>query len=158
SLPGTVHGVRYPREALDALRAAGLDYRGWIANADVPLAFARHKLTVHIPRRPYVEALPGIPTIRVFEALASGIPLISAPWDDCEGLFRVGQDFLMVEDGAAMEAAMRLIINDREAAEHLAANGRATVLLRHTCRHRALELLEIVGSLTQPASLEKGVA
>ena len=35
----------------------------------------RFKATVHVPRRPYVKALPGIPTIRVFEALACGIPL-----------------------------------------------------------------------------------
>ena len=45
-------------------------------------------MTVHVPRRPYVDALPGIPTIRVFEALACGIPLVSAPWRDEEGLFR----------------------------------------------------------------------
>ena len=50
-----------------------------------PQAFARHRMTVHVPRRPYVEALPGIPTIRVFEALACGIPLVCAPWHDDEG-------------------------------------------------------------------------
>ena len=48
-------------------------------------------MTVHVPRRPYVEALPGIPTIRVFEALACGIPLVSAPWADSEGLFPPGR-------------------------------------------------------------------
>ena len=55
----------------------------------------RHRVTVHVPRRPYAQALPGIPTIRVFEALACGIPLVSAPWDDVEGLFRPGEDFLI---------------------------------------------------------------
>jgi spore maturation protein CgeB len=45
------------------------------------------------------RALPGIPTIRVFEALACGIPLVSAPWDDAEGLFRPGEDFLVARDG-----------------------------------------------------------
>ena len=38
------------------------------------------------------KALPGIPTIRVFEALACGIPLVSAPWQDEEGLFRPGEE------------------------------------------------------------------
>ena len=51
---------------------------------------------MHVPRRFYVEALPGIPTIRVFEALACGIPLLSAPWSEAEGLFRPGEDFLQV--------------------------------------------------------------
>ena len=61
--------------------------RGWLPNHRAPQAFARARVTVHVPRRPYVEALPGIPTIRMFEALACGIPLVSAPWNDCEDLF-----------------------------------------------------------------------
>ena len=52
-------------------------------NASAPEVFARHLATVHVPRRFYVtEQLPGIPTIRVFEALACGIPLVCAPWRD----------------------------------------------------------------------------
>ncbi len=140
-LAATVHGVRYPRTALDALAEAGIAYRGWLANADVPAAFARHRVTVHVPRRPYVEALPGIPTIRVFEALACGIPLVSAPWDDAEGLFRPGEDFLMVPDGAAMERALAGLLADPERAAAQARRGLATIHARHTCRHRADELL-----------------
>ena len=34
--------------------------------------FAKHLATVHVPRRFYTQVLPGIPTIRVFEALAWG--------------------------------------------------------------------------------------
>ena len=146
-LSGRVHGVRYPQEAVDALGQACLDYQGWLANADVPEAFAAHRLTVHVPRRPYVEALPGIPTIRVFEALACGIPLISAPWDDRERLFEIGRDFLMASDGEAMKEAMRFLLNDADAARELARNGRAIVLARHTCRHRVRELLAICASL-----------
>ncbi len=79
SLRARVHGVRYPEPARSALAGAGIEYAGWLANFDAPAAFARFRVTVHIPRRPYVAALPGIPTIRVFEALACGIPLICAP-------------------------------------------------------------------------------
>ncbi len=81
-LPLDIHGVRYPQEALATLAAYGARYRGWLPNAAAPEVFARHLATVHVPRRFYVAALPGIPTIRVFEALACGIPLVSAPWSD----------------------------------------------------------------------------
>jgi spore maturation protein CgeB len=145
-LSGTVRGVRYPPEALARLEATGLAYGGWIANADVPVAFARHRFTVHIPRRPYVTGLPGIPTIRVFEALAAGIPLISAPWDDCEGLFRPG-DYLTVRTGDEMQAAMARLRADPGERAALAAAGRETVLARHTCGHRVDELLSIVRAL-----------
>ncbi len=63
---------------------------------------------VHIPRRHYANGLAGIPTIRVFEALACGIPLVCSPWnDDEENLFRPGEDYLVVEDGDQMTAELR---------------------------------------------------
>jgi spore maturation protein CgeB len=146
-LRATVHGVRYPERALARLRAAGIRYAGWLPNHEVPRVFARHRVTVHVPRRPYAEALPGIPTIRVFEALACGIPLVSAPWQDVEGLFSPGRDFLVASDGAAMQRHLRDVLNDGALAAELAGRGRATVLARHTCAHRVDELLAIHGEL-----------
>ena len=143
-LDGTVRGVRYPEQAIASVKKAGLKYGGWIANADAPQAFARHRVTLHIPRRPYVESLPGIPTIRVFEALACGIPLLSAPWEDAEHLFRPGKDFLFAKTGKEMEELLRDLISDPEVGRELAANGLETIRARHTCRHRVDELLAIL--------------
>jgi spore maturation protein CgeB len=144
---GSVFGVRYPEKARRAIAQAGLPYRGWVANHRVPEIFARHAVTVHVPRRPYVEALPGIPTIRPFEALACGIPLVSAPWDDVEGLFTVGDDYLLARNGDEMETLLRRVIHDRDLARHLAQHGRRTILERHTCGHRVDELLAIAAEL-----------
>jgi spore maturation protein CgeB len=143
NLKARVHGVRYPEEGRRALGGAGIDYAGWLPNHEVPRAFARFRATVHVPRRPYVEALPGIPTIRPFEALACGIPLVSAPWDDAEGLFRPGRDFLVARDGGEMKRHLRDLLADRELAAEIARSGRETVLDRHTCAHRVDELLAI---------------
>jgi spore maturation protein CgeB len=142
-LRARVHGVRYPPEALSALADAGVEYGGWLPNHQAPQTFARFALTVHVPRRPYVEALPGIPTIRVFEALACGIPLVSAPWHDSEGLFTPGQDFLFASNGNEMEAHLRALLADPKRAQAQAAQGLATIHAHHTCRHRAQELLTI---------------
>ena len=101
-IPLDIHGVRYPANALAMLRAYGARYHGWLPNARTPQVFAQHLATVHVPRRFYRTHLPGIPTIRVFEALACGIPLVCAPWEDSEGLFTPGKDYLVAEDGAAM--------------------------------------------------------
>ncbi len=147
-LSANVHGVRYPDEAKLALANAGIHYAGWLPNFHVPAVFARHRVTVHVPRRPYVEALPGIPTIRPFEALACGIPLISAPWHDSEGLFTAGEDYLVAASGDEMQRQLRAVLADRELASELACNGRATILGRHTCAHRVDELLTIVEELT----------
>jgi len=146
-LTGAVHGVRYPPEAIAAVRATGLRYGGWVANHEVPRLFARHRVTVHVPRRPYAERLPGIPTIRPFEALACGIPLVSAPWHDAEGLFEPGRDFLVARDGSEMRRHLRSVLADVELARSLAEHGRATILARHTCAHRVDELEAIVREL-----------
>ena len=142
-----VYGVRYPDAARARLRRYGAAYHGWAPNARAPELFARHLATVHVPRRFYVERLPGIPTIRVFEALACGIPLLSAPWRDSEGLFRVGQDLLMVRTGAQMRARLREVANDAGLRASLAASGLETIRARHTCAHRVDELLAIAAGL-----------
>jgi spore maturation protein CgeB len=146
-LHGSVHGVRYPLSARLQIRLSGLRYRGWVPNQRVPALFARHRLTVHVPRRPYVEALPGIPTIRPFEAMACGIPLICSPWEDCEELFRTEQDYLLARDRAEMREAMQAILEFPELAAKLRQSGLETIRTRHTCAHRVDELLAIVGEL-----------
>jgi spore maturation protein CgeB len=149
-LPLDIFGVRYPQEAKRTLAQYGARYHGWLANAAAPDVFARHLATVHVPRRFYTKVLPGIPTIRVFEALACGIPLVSAPWDDCEHLFRVGHDFLIVRDGAQMARALNDVMNDAGLRSDLARSGRETIRARHTCAHRTEELLNIVEHLQAP--------
>ena len=149
-----VHGVRYPPEALVALAAHGARYRGWLPNAAVPSVFGRHLATVHVPRRFYVKHLPGIPTIRVFEALACGIPLVSAWWDDCERLFRPGEDFLVARDGAEMRRHFAAILHDASLRASLAANGLGSIAARHTCAHRVNELLTIVEQIGVPLGQE----
>jgi spore maturation protein CgeB len=142
-----IHGVRYPGAALATLERYGARYLGWAPNARAPEIFARHIATVHVPRRYYATALPGIPTIRVFEALACGIPLVCAPWDDAEGLFRPGEDYLVANDGKEMERHLRAIAAEADLRADLAARGLETIRARHTCAHRADELLAIVERL-----------
>ena len=154
ALTAKIYGVRYPDHARRTLAAAGAAYGGWLPNHRVPEVFARYAVTVHVPRRPYVRALPGIPTIRMFEALACGIPLVSAPWSDCEGLFRPA-DMLRARDGAEMTAHLRAVLADPELARALARSGLETVRARHTCGHRVDQLLGICAELGAPARLSE---
>jgi spore maturation protein CgeB len=147
-LSGHVYGVRYPSAGIRAVRSSGLRYDGWLANYKVPRAFAEHRVTVHVPRRAYVRRVPGVPTIRVFEALACRIPLISAPWRDTEGLFRAGQDYLVAHDRAEMISHLRTVLDDPAAAARLAASGLERIRSRHTCAHRVDELLAIAEELS----------
>ncbi len=144
----TIYGVRYPEVGLHALAQAGVRYGGYLPNLDAPEVYARSRLTVHIPRREYATTMIGIPTIRVFEALGCGIPLISAPWQDAEQLFRPG-DMTWVPDGATMQREIARLLAEPERASDQAARGLETILARHTCRHRALQLSAICDEVAQ---------
>ena len=153
-LPLDLYGVRYPDGALTMLTRYGVRYHGWAPNGAAPAIFARHLATAHVPRRYYSTILPGIPTIRMFEALACGIPLVSAPWEDAEGLFRADVDYLRAADGEEMARHLSALARDPAMRSELASNGLETILARHTCAHRVDELLATVATLA-PLEMEE---
>jgi spore maturation protein CgeB len=146
-LKAKIYGVRYPKHAQKALKEAGIEYGGWLPNYKAPEVFAKYRFTAHVPRRPYVQSLPGIPTIRPFEAMACGIPLISAPWNDSEHLFHPGKDFLMVQNKKEMKKAIEKVLTDKTLTQSLINNGLNTIKSRHTCAHRVDELYTICKEL-----------
>jgi spore maturation protein CgeB len=129
------------------LGQAGIQYRGYLPNLATPEAYAQSAVTLHVPRRPYANGLGGIPTIRVFEALACGIPLLCSPWQDTEGLFSPGLDYLVVRDGREMKAELENLLRDPAARRQMAEHGMRTVKERHTCEHRARQLISICEEL-----------
>jgi spore maturation protein CgeB len=150
SLPGAhflVHGVRYPDEARARLGKAGIEFRGYLPNLSAPRVYAASRVSLHVPRRHYANGLSGIPTIRVFETMACGIPLVCSPWVDCEGLFRPGEDYLVAENGAAMTDMLKSLLRDDAARTQFSARALETIRSRHTCAHRAQQLLDICQEL-----------
>jgi spore maturation protein CgeB len=146
-LSARVYGARYPSQALAALARAGIEYRGWLPSAGVPEVFARHRVTMHVPRRQYAVILPGIPTIRPFEALACSIPLVSAPWSDREALFCADRDYLVARDGREMKRQLSHLLTNPAAARKLADSGLTRIRQAHTCTHRVDELLGILRTI-----------
>jgi spore maturation protein CgeB len=142
-----VHGVRYPDSALACLKNAGIEYRGYIPNLETPQAYAESALALHLPRYQYTNGLSGIPTIRVFEALACGATLLCSPWEDAEDLFRPQEDFVCVPSGEALKAVTNYLLKDETARKQIGANGLQTIHARHTSMHRAEQLTEIIEEL-----------
>lgn len=141
------YGVRYPEMALEKLRAAGIEHRGYVPNLATADVYASSAVALHVPRQQYMNGLRGIPTIRVFEVLACGVPLLCAPWNDDENLFHPGQDYLVVKDGKQMKAEFENLLRDADARRQIAESGRRTIHERHTCAHRARQLIEICEEL-----------
>lgn len=140
-----MYGVRYPEQVVERMRnGLAVDYRGWVANAEVPRVYSSAKVALHVPRRQYLQLLPGTPTIRVFEVLASGACLLSLPWPDTDGLFRAGKDYAVAATPEEMRDVLTWLCADDSAREAFGSHGRSTILARHTCGHRADQLLGLL--------------
>ena len=151
-LPGckaVAYGVRYPEDGRQSLAQAGIEYRGYLPSLMAPRVYAQSALSLHVPRRQYTNGLSGIPTIRVFEALACGATLVCAPWQDEEELFCPGEDYVVTHSGEEMKAVLRELMHDDAARRQIGDCGRQTVLRRHTCAHRAQQLVEICEGLNR---------
>jgi spore maturation protein CgeB len=83
----------------------------------------------------------------VFEALACGIPMVCAPWEDCENLFTPGVDYLVARSGAEMRRHLAELSADPALRDDLARHGSGTIAARHSCAHRVDELLAICAAL-----------
>lgn len=142
-LDAEVYGPRYSRRVQEEVERAGAGYRGWVASFLMPALYSRFRATVHLPRRALTQTLPGIPSAHLFEALACGLPVVSAPWHDLDELFRPGRDYLLAEDGVDMVDLLRRVLDDVGLADELAQAGRRTILEHHTCGHRVDELIAI---------------
>lgn len=146
-LKAKIYGVRYPDYAKKALKEAGIEYGGWLPNFKAPEVFAKYRFTAHVPRGPYVRSLPGIPTIRPFEAMACAIPLLSSPWNDAEHLFTPGEDFKFAQNGEEMKALMQQVIAGEPWIKDMTEHALQTIQQKHTCANRVDELYAICEEL-----------
>ncbi len=62
-------------------------------------------------------------------------------------MFRAQQDYVSVGDCTTMQATLREMSRDERARAQIANNGFETIRQRHTCAHRAAELIEICKEL-----------
>jgi spore maturation protein CgeB len=101
-----------------------ITYCGWLPNVRVPSVYSAARVVLHVPRRQYVELLPGTPTIRVFEALASGACLLSLPWPDTDHLFTEGEDYLVAHSPDELSRLIAWLCQDDAARARLGLPAR----------------------------------
>jgi spore maturation protein CgeB len=98
--------------------------------------YARQRFTLNVTRADMVVA-GYAPSVRLFEAAACGVPIISDPWPGLESLFLPGQEILIARSAAEVGSLLALPEAERR---RIAAAARARVLGAHTAAHRAEQL------------------
>jgi spore maturation protein CgeB len=130
-----VAGAQYP---------ADIEWPGNVSHAEhlPPDAhrsyYSAQRFTLNVTRRDMAEA--GFsPSVRLFEAAACGVPIVSDVWPGIETFFRPGEEILLA---STTEDVLRLLCDMSESARAAVGHrARQRVLAEHTAAHRA-EVLE----------------
>ena len=99
--------------------------------------YSSQRFTLNVTRADMIAAGYS-PSIRLFEAAASGVPIISDWWEGLDELFEPGSEILIAREPDDVLRALRdRTEHDRRA---IGERARQRVLSAHTAAHRAVEL------------------
>jgi spore maturation protein CgeB len=119
---------------------------------DHPEFYAASLFTLNVTRADMIAA-GWSPSVRLFEAAACAVPVISDKWEGIDSLFTPGSEMLLAE--RSEEVVDILIRWSEPEAAAMGHAARARVLNGHTAAHRAAELetclREAAAASLQPA-------
>jgi spore maturation protein CgeB len=129
-----VAGPQYPPSIAWPANVERLEH---VPPSDHAAFYGGQRFTLNLTRAD-MRAAGYAPSVRLFEAAACGVPVISDAWPGLETFFRPGEEILIAE---GPEETIAYIEDLPEAARlDVGRRARAAVLSRHTARHRAEEL------------------
>ena len=144
-----VAGAQYPPELAWPPNVDRIEH---LAPGDHTAFYARQRFTLNVTRAAMV-ASGWSPSVRLFEAAACGVPVISDLWEGLDSFFRPGSEILTAE---STEAVVELVCAlPVEEARAIGAAARERVLAEHTPARRAEELeahVRALGAVTAVAT------
>lgn len=142
-----VAGPQYPASLVWPVNVARIEH---LAPPEHARFYAEQRFTLNVTRRDMVRA-GWSPSVRLFEAAASGVPIISDPWPGLDALFAIDEEIFVARRTSDVIAILTGTSDaDRRA---LRDRARSAVLARHTAAHRAAELEGFVREVTHDAEV-----
>jgi spore maturation protein CgeB len=129
-----VAGPQYPASLDWPVNVERLEH---VCPGEHPAFYASSRFTLNVTRSDMIAA-GWSPSVRLFEAGACGVPIISDSWDGLDTLLSPDRDILLADDAQDVLRALRRTSDAQRAA--LGAAGRRRILKAHTAEHRAEEL------------------
>ncbi len=142
----TVVGPMYPG---DLQWPPNVERRPHLSPAEHRAFYNAQRFTLNVTRADMIKA-GWSPSVRLFEAAACGVPIISDAWSGLETFFTPGREILVAGSQAEVCEILQHL-PEQERAE-IGLRARARVLARHTAAHRAAELESLLtGTHSVPA-------
>ena len=130
-----VAGPQYPRSVVFPANVERCEH---VPPPEHRAFYNAQEVTLNITRGAMLQAGYS-PSIRLFEAGACGVPIITDRWTGLEDFFAPGRELIVAESGAEVLDILRHTSSEERRA--IGERGRARVLAEHTAAHRA-EALE----------------
>ncbi len=139
-----VAGPQYPAEIEWPANVERIEH---LPPADHRRFYNRQRFTLNVTRADMIRA-GYAPSVRLFEAAACGVPVISDVWPGLETLFEPEREILFAHSAEEIVGYLDLPEERRKA---IGAAARKRVLASHTADHRAAELEAAVMPLLRRA-------
>ena len=140
-----VAGPQYPE---DYKWASNVERINHLPPAEHRKFYNSQEFTLNVTRQDMIKAGYS-PSVRLFEAAACGVPIISDYWDGIHSIFEQGTEILIAESSEDVEKYFRNI-SEKER-KQIGENARQKVMKSHTAKARAKELVNYVKEVRQPS-------
>jgi spore maturation protein CgeB len=118
-----------------------------VAPADHPRFYASQRFTLNVTRAEMLAA-GWSPSVRLFEAAACAVPVISDRWNGLEEIFTPGEEILVADSPEDVVRYLRETGEDKRLA--IGERARARVLAEHTAERRCEQLeQEVTGVMAR---------
>ncbi len=141
-----VAGPQYPQSIDWPANVARIDH---VAPGEHARFYNAQRFTLNVTRADMVAA-GWSPSVRLFEAAACAVPIVSDDWPGLAELFEPGREILIARDGAQVVDWLRTLSDARRRAIGAAARRRG--LAEHTADHRAQTLERYVDRVARRRS------
>jgi spore maturation protein CgeB len=129
-----VAGPKYPTDIAWPANVERIDH---LPPSDHPAFYAASRFTLNVTRADMIAA-GWSPSVRLFEAAACAVPVISDRWDGLDSLFEPGREIALAD--TADQVVAQLQSTDDDSAAEMGRAARRRVLGGHRAADRAAEL------------------
>ncbi|MGI0106116.1 CgeB family protein [Salinimicrobium sp. WS361] len=140
-----VAGPQYPEDYEWSKNVERIDH---LPPAEHRKFYNSQEFTLNVTRQDMIKAGYS-PSVRLFEAAACGVPIISDYWDGIHSIFDQGTEILIARSSDEVEEYFRNTLESQR--KEIGENARQKVLKSHTARARAKELINYVKEVHQPS-------
>jgi spore maturation protein CgeB len=145
-----VAGSQYPKSLQWPANVARIEH---VSPAEHPNFYGQQRYTLNITRADMVSA--GFsPSVRLFEAAACGVPIITDRWAGLDSIFTSGEEIVVVDNPQQVVHVLEELPEDRR--RSIAAAARKRLLTSHTPKHRAIQLEDYYQEVVAPKRARSG--